>query len=145
MDYFPGANHSVSIIHSYILWWTTQRGFNSAYLLIVCSGDIEVNLGPEIKSQVLFCHWNLNGLAAHNLIKLSLLQALPVTHGYDIICLSKTFLASSIYNEDLKISIEGYNLLRANDPINKNRGGVCMFHKGHLPIIKRDDLCTLKE
>ena len=32
-------------------------------LLIVCSGDIEINPEPKIKSQHSFCHWNLNGLA----------------------------------------------------------------------------------
>ena len=41
--------------------------------------------------------------------------------------------------------IEGYNLLRADHPSNKKREGVCMYFKEHIPIIKRDDLCTLKE
>ena len=45
-------------------------------LLIVCSSDIEVNPEPKIKSQLSFCHWNLNGLAAHVFIKVSILQAL---------------------------------------------------------------------
>ena len=49
-------------------------------LLIVCSGDTEVSLGPKIKSQLSFCHWNLNSLATHNFIKISLLQALAVTN-----------------------------------------------------------------
>ena len=30
-------------------------------------------------------------------------------------------------------------------PSNKKRGDVCMYYKEQLPIIKRDDLCTLKE
>ena len=30
-------------------------------------------------------------------------------------------------------------------PSNKKRGGVCTCYKEHIPIIKRDDLCTLKE
>ena len=41
----------------------------------------------------------------------------------------------------LKVTI----FYRADHPSNKNRGGVCMYYKVHLPIIKRDDLCTLKE
>ena len=44
MDYFLKANHSVSFLHSCL--------FNLACLLIVCSGDTEVNLGPEIKNQL---------------------------------------------------------------------------------------------
>ena len=88
-------------------------------LLIVCSGDIEVNLRPKTKSQISFCHRNLNGLSALNFVKVS--------------------------NDDVRIRIEGYNPLRVDHPSNKKRGGVCMYYKEHLPIIKRDDLCSLKE
>ena len=80
-------------------------------LLIVCSGDIEKNPEHKIKSQLTFCDWNLNGLAVHNFIKVFLIQALTVKHDYDIICLSETFKNSSIFNEDEKIRMEGYNLL----------------------------------
>ena len=66
-------------------------------------------------------------------------------HNYDIICLSETFLDSSFSKDDEKINIKGYNLLWADHPSNKKRGGVCMYYKEHIPIIKRDDLCTLKE
>ena len=29
--------------------------------------------------------------------------------------------------------------------VTKKKGGVCMYYKEHLPVIKRDDLCTLKK
>ena len=108
-------------------------------LLIVCSGDIEKNPEHKIKSKLTFCDWNLNGLAVHNFIEVSLIQALTVTHDYDIICLSETFKNSSIFNEDEKIRMEGYNLLWADHPSNEK--GEVLF-KQHLPIIKRDDLCA---
>ena len=41
-------------------------------LLTQC-GDIEVNPGPKYSS-LIFCHWNLNGLTAHDNIKIWLLQ-----------------------------------------------------------------------
>ena len=63
------------------------------------------SLGPKTKNQISFCHWNLNSLAAHNFTKISLLQALSVTHDYYIICLSKTFLDLSISNDDKRINI----------------------------------------
>ena len=66
-------------------------------------------------------------MAAHNFMKVSLLQALSVTHDCDIICLSETFL------------------LRADHQVTKDGGGICLYYKEHLPITKRDDLCTLKE
>ena len=46
------------------------------HLLILC-GDVETNPGPNTScSQSLsICHWNVNGLSAHNYLKLSLLEA----------------------------------------------------------------------
>ena len=38
---------------------------------------------------------------------------------YDLICLSETFLDQSIDSLDERITIEGYNLLRADHPSNK--------------------------
>ena len=111
-------------------------------MLLVCKGDIEINPGPKDKNRILFCHWNLNGLVAYNFTKVSLLQTLSVTHDYDIIFLSETFLDSPISNEDERINIKGCYLLQADHPSNKRRGGVCIYYKKHLPIIKRDDLCT---
>ena len=42
-------------------------------LLFRCD-DIEANPDPKYSSLTL-CHWNLNGLTAHDFIKISLLQA----------------------------------------------------------------------
>ena len=70
---------------------------NLIELLLILSGDIEQNPGPEKeKSHITFCHWNLNGLMAPNFIKVSSLQTLAVTNDYHIICLTETFLDSSI-------------------------------------------------
>ena len=83
---------------------------------------------------------------AHNFIKVSLLQTLAVTNDYDIICLTETFLDSSIENDDDdRISIPGYNFLRAKHPSNTKREEACIYYKDHLPITKRNDLCQLHE
>ena len=50
-----------------------------------------------------------------------------------------------ILNEDERIDIKGYNLLKADHPSDIKRGGVCIHYKEHLPIIKRYDVCTPKE
>ena len=81
----------------------------------------------------------------HSFIKVSLLQIFAVTKDYDINCLTETFLDSSINNDDDRISIPGYNLLRADLPSNTKRGGVSICYKDHLPVIKRNDLCQLHE
>ena len=81
---------------------------------------------------------------AHDFSKVSLLQAMAATHEY-VICLVETFLDSLSNSLDNPINIEGYNLLRADHPIDNKRGGVCMYFKEHLPILGHDDLCNLPE
>ena len=115
-------------------------------LVLILSGDVEQNPDPEKeKSHITFRHWNLNGLMAHNFIKVLLLHTLAVTNDYDIICLTETFFDSSIDNDDDRISIPGYHLLRADHTSNTKRGDVCIYYKDHVPIIKRNDLCQLHE
>ena len=88
-------------------------------LLLKCAGDIELNPGPR-KSNTFynfsFCHWNLNSIAAHNFSKLSLLEAYNVQHKFDMICLSETFLDSSIPTNDEKLNMKGYKLIRVDNP-----------------------------
>ena len=78
-------------------------------LLIQC-GDIKVIPGP-IYSSLTFCHWNLNGLTAHDKIEISCFKAYVTEYNCDIICISETFLNSSIQNDDDIIKIDGYNLI----------------------------------
>ena len=117
---------------------------NLKRMLLLESGDIETNPGPR-KSFIKFCHWNLNGLAAHDFVKMPLIEAFIKTHNFDIICLSETFLDSSIDISDTRININGYSLLRADHPSNTKRGGVCMYYKNYLPVIRRTDLSDLQE
>ena len=60
--------------------------------LLNCCGDTEINLGPK-KSSLTFCHWNhpshwnLNGIAVHDVIKMSLLRGYITDRNFDTICL----------------------------------------------------------
>ena len=110
-------------------------------LLSQC-GDIEKNPGPKY-SYLSFFHWNLNGLAAHDYIKTTLIQACITDQNFDIVCLSETFLNSSIQNDDYKLKINGYNLIRSDHPGDSKKGGLCIYYKEHIPLIRRDELCTL--
>ena len=113
-------------------------------LLFEC-GDIEINPSPRRFSFIKFCYWNLNGLAAYDFVKMPLLEALFMTHNFEIICLSETFLDSSIDISDARININGYSLLRTHHHSNTRRGGVCMYYKNHLPVISKADLSDLQE
>ena len=99
--------------------------------LLSCCGDIEENPGPKYSS-LTFCHWNLNGLTAHDSTKISLLQAYITQRNYDIICLTETFLNSSILSDDNRIKIDGYSLIRSDHPSDSKKGGVCVYYKEHI-------------
>ena len=107
-----------------------------------CYGDIEENPGPKYSS-LTFCHWNLNGLTAHDSTKISLLQAYITQHNYDNICLTETFLNSSILSDDNRIKIDGHNLIRSDYPSDSKKGEVCIYYKEHISLILRDDTNTL--
>ena len=103
-------------------------------LLITLSGDVELNQGPKRNAaQTLsVCHWNLNSICARNFAMLYLLRAYVSVHKFDIICLSETYLNSSVDDENLEIS--GYYLIRSDHPFNKQRGGICIYYKKSHPL-----------
>ena len=105
-------------------------------ITIKMSGDIEMNPGPKPSSCNKFsiCHWNLNSISAHNFIKLSLLRAYISVHNFDILCLSETYLDSTISSNDSNLIIPGYELYRADHPSNVKRGGICIYYKNLLPL-----------
>ena len=111
-------------------------------LLLYCRGDIEINPGPKISS-LTFCHWNLNGTAAHDFVKTSLIRWYIRERNIDIIYLSKTFLNSSLNKEDDRLKIEGYSFLRLDHPSGLKKGVVCVYYEEHVPVIRRGNLCTL--
>ena len=75
-----------------------------------------------------FYHWKLNGLTAHDNIKISLLQAYATQHICDTMCLSETFLDSSIQNDDGGVKIDGYNLIKSDHPSDSKKGGICIYY-----------------
>ena len=46
-------------------------------------------------------------------------------------------------HNDTRTLIDGYNLTRLDHPSDSKNGGVCIYYKEHIPLIKRDDICTL--
>ena len=66
------------------------------HVLILQHGDIETNLRPtkgKIKN-LPFYHWNVNSLIAHNLTKISHVEAYNAIYKHDFICISETFFYS---------------------------------------------------
>ena len=104
--------------------------------LMILSGDIEVNPGPKnsVSEYLSICHRNLNSILAHDYSKLFLLKAYISVHKFDIICLSETYLDSTVPLDDVNLVISGYNFIRSDHPSNTKRGGVCLYYKNYLPL-----------
>ena len=117
------------------------KAFFILSLLFICSllllhGDIESNPGPRKSKNHLpsFCHWNLNGLPAHNNSKILILKACNAIYKYDFICLSETYFYSSIPSDHISLESEGYKLVLEDHPNNVKRGRVCIYYQEYLPV-----------
>ena len=73
------------------------------------------------------CQWSINSILAN---KISLVTVYNILQKFDIICISETYLDSTV--DDKTIEIKGYNLIRADYPNNQRRGGVCLYFRGNL-------------
>ena len=71
---------------------------------------------------------------AQNYAKVFLLKAYIAVYKFHIICISKTYLDTSITSDNSNLEILGYNLIRSDHPSNSKRGGVCIYHKSALPL-----------
>ena len=86
-------------------------------------GDIKSNSKPRTSSALKSYHCNLNGLAAHEFIKLFLLECHINVNEIDIICLSEIFLESPMPIDNNRVNIPGYSMIRAYHPSYLKNGG----------------------
>ena len=80
--------------------------FHGINLLILCR-DIELNPGPKDAKYLSLCHWNLNSIAANDFAKVSALKAFNTTKNFDFICLSESYLDSTISSDDKNLCLDG--------------------------------------
>ena len=62
------------------------------------------------------------------------MQAYNSIHKFDVICLSENYLGNSYDTDDDQLAFPGYNLIRADNPNNIKRGGVCILYRETLPV-----------
>ena len=66
------------------------------------------------------------------------MEAYNTQHNLDIIALMETALK---HDDDCeKVKIEGYTAMRSDLPPNTTHGGVMIFHKDNLALLRRQDL-----
>ena len=136
-----------NVMQRYLFFYQVFFFLPHLRLYLLTCGDIESNPGQGNNSAqyLSICHWNLNGLASHDFIKISLIEAFNSVQNFDIICISETFLDSTYLPDDPKLSLQGYAMIRSDHPSNTKRGGVCIFYKEHLPFVNRTDLSFVDE
>ena len=114
-----------------VLRFVNYKVITFLVLLLLSHVDIEVNPGPKRKiSKFSCCHWNVNSIVAPD--KLSLIKLYSTVQKYDIICISETFLDSSVNKSSFLIP--GYHLLRADHPNSLKKGDVCLYFKENLSL-----------
>ena len=119
------------------------------HLLLLQHGNIESNPGPK-KEQIKYltcCHWNVNSLLGQNMCKISQIEAYNSLYNYDFICISETYFDLSTLEGDRNFQLNGYHLIRADDPSNTKRGGVCIYRKESLGVrlVKFSNLSVIVE
>ena len=116
---------------------SSEFRFAFIMLILLTCADIESNPGPRKCNSCYnfsICHWNLSSMTAHNFKKINLLEAYNTINKFDVICLSESYLDSSIASDNDNLNIKGYNLYRADHPNNVKRDGVCAYIRESLPV-----------
>ena len=104
-------------------------------LILLTCDDIESNPEPRRRDSCYnfsVFYWNLNSMAAHNFEKINFLEAYNIINKYDVICLSESYLDSSIAsnNDDFYIK----SLYRADHTNNVKKGDVRAYIRESLPL-----------
>ena len=81
-----------------------------------------------------FCHWNFSSLPAHDFSKLSLIDAYNTHHNSDMICFSEIYLDSSYADDDTRLNLKDFTLIRTDNLHNWKRGGVSIYFNEHLAV-----------
>ena len=107
------------------------------FILLQCHGDIEKYSGSrKLQSAIgilMLIYLLIISQNVFNCICQSVyLKAYISMYRHDFICLSKTHLHSIV--PDSLLEIDGYSLVRADQPNDTKRSGVCIYYKDSLPV-----------
>ena len=108
-------------------------------ILLIRSGDIHPHPG-QTHNHFSFCHWNLNGLMAHDKLKITLLEAYNTIFNYDVSAISESQLRSSVENTEIHIEGFSHEVFQKEHSDDKCKGRVCLYYKENLPITREQNL-----
>ena len=117
-------------------------------LLLTCAGDIEFNPGLK-KNNISNNFFAIGILTVFWYITFQNVFTGSVQHKFDMICLSETFLDSSITTNDENLNMKGYKLVRTENSSDSKKCGVGMYYKEFLVVrpfeVKNPNECVLFE
>ena len=87
----------------------------------------------------------VTGILIDNFVKIPLLEAYAITHNFDVVCLSETFLDSSYSNDDPRLQLSRYSLVRAHHPMGTKQGGVSIYYKEYISLTCEPNLTSLDQ
>ena len=96
-------------------------------ILLVISGSVEINPGPATPTEnnPTLSLWNLDSIPAREFTRITILETLHPTYGFDIFGECESMLSEDILNED--IFVDGYSdIFRSDKPSSIRNGGVCL-------------------
>ena len=70
----------------------------------------------------------------HNFLKLCQLQAYNSLYNYDFICISETYLDSTVTHNNKNIRLDMYSFIRLDHLSNSKKGGVYLYYKESLGV-----------
>jgi hypothetical protein len=101
-------------------------------LLLVTSGSVHPNPGPQHGTEIQLCHVNMRSLQpTDRSVKIDELHStLCIDNKFDVICVSEIWLDKTIPDSD--VALHDYQLYR-NDR-NRHGGGVAIYAHNSLPV-----------
>ena len=104
--------------------------------ILLSRGYFEINrrLKKIRSTSFSLCHWNLNSLTAYNYVKLLSLQACNSVYKHDVVCLSETYLNSSVLSDESHLDFLGYKMVRTEYTGNVKREGACIYFEEPLHL-----------
>ena len=121
-----------SLFRSLLVFWVSLSLLNQfpddniGKIKLLMAGDIHPHPG-QVDIGLKFCHWNWNGIIAHDRIEIPLIEAYNSIFHYDIIALSETIINNSVPDED--IFSEGFSeeIFRTDHPSGDKKSGLYLL------------------
>ena len=136
LTYFFARTPNIFLLKAYTLIKNILFYSQVILMLVISSGSVKTNPGPNTNSQnrLSFAMWNLDSLPSRDYSRIPVVESLQAVHNFDIFAVCKSSLNELIPDES--VSIHGFTpaSFRADKCLTAHNGAVCLYFKESLPI-----------